>query len=135
MSIEWKAQEVMERIRRAAAIGVVRGTERVLQTAVQKIQSPPKTGRIYRRRGVDHQASAPGEAPATDTGRLAQSGRTTYDDGNLTGRVTFSTEYAAGLEFGTQRVAARPFLRPSLSENVAFVQEAVREEIAAELRR
>ena len=38
-----------------------------------KIQSPPKTGRIYRHGNVEHQASAPGEAPATDTGNLVNS--------------------------------------------------------------
>ena len=38
-----------------------------------KIQSPPKTGRIYRHGKVEHQASAPGEAPATDTGNLVNS--------------------------------------------------------------
>jgi len=134
MSVEWNAEHVLGLVRRYAMIGVFRGTEKVLATALDKIRQPPKTGRIYRRPDIDHQASAPGEAPANDTGHLAKMGRTEYDTPNLTGIVRFSTAYAEGLELGTERVEARPFLRPSLTENLTFIQEAVRDEIAAGLK-
>lgn len=72
--------------------------------------SRPGTGRIYGK----HQASAPGEPPAADSGELRR--RTQADtkvrrDGDdLVGRVVANTEYAHGLEVGTERIAPRPFL-------------------------
>jgi HK97 gp10 family phage protein len=133
-TVNWNATPVLQRLALAANVGVFRGTEAVRNTAIAKVNNPPKTGREYRRRGVTHQASAPGEAPATDTGRLVGAARTEYDRANLSGRVIFATAYAAALEFGTQRMAARPFLRNSLAENRAAIREAIREEMAAALR-
>ena len=43
------------------------------ENILSDILTGPRTGRIYRRGGVVHQASAPGEAPASDTGELRQS--------------------------------------------------------------
>jgi len=82
-------------------------------TAQQSILKGPKTGRFYKRGKVIHQASAPGEAPASDTGRLASSMRSEIDQGQLSASVIAGTEYAAHLEYGTTKMAARPFLRPA----------------------
>ncbi len=62
-------QEMIKRIREATMRGIVRATEEVREEAISLIQNGEKTGRIYRRRGIEHQASAPGEPPASDTGR------------------------------------------------------------------
>lgn len=79
----------------------------------------PGTGRIYRRGGKAHQASAPGQPPAVDTGRLRSS--ITHDvrieRGGVIGRVGTNVEYAPHLELGTSRMAARPFLRPAVFNN------------------
>jgi hypothetical protein len=60
-------------------------TERALKNALHEIggevkketqrliKTGQRTGRVYRFRGRDHTASAPGEAPANRSGRLAQS--------------------------------------------------------------
>lgn len=40
---------------------------------VTRLSTGARTGRIYKRRGVYHQASAPGEAPKTDRGGLVSS--------------------------------------------------------------
>jgi phage gpG-like protein len=101
---------------------------------VERILQPPKTGRVYKRNTVSHQASAPGESPASDTGRLAQSVTTTYDIPNITGYVNVSTEYAEGLEFGTPRVAPRPYARVSLAEKTEEIRADIAAEIAGALR-
>jgi hypothetical protein len=119
--------------------------------AQMAIMNPPKSGRIYElgeqqisfktakgkevsftaRKGQAsklHQASAPGEAPATDTGMLAgsaytkQLGQADYETG-------FTAEYAAHLEFGAPKaaIAPRPFLRPAV--------EAVKERFMSAIRR
>lgn len=94
--------------------------------AQMAIMNPPKSGRIYKRGNVVHQASAPGEAPATDTGNLVNSaytkqlGRAYYETG-------FTAEYAAHLEFGTAKIEPRPYLRPAV--------EAVRKAFIADIKR
>lgn len=118
----WQGPLFQQRMNRAVMRGVVKGCEGVRNEAIRLIQSGPKTGRIYRRRGVEHQASAPGEPPASDTGRLVNSITTNYEPDKLTGRIQFGTEYAPFLEFGTQKMEPRPFARPAL---VTMQQEIV----------
>lgn len=62
-----------------------------------------------------HRASAPGEAPAIDTGHLVNSFRVRMKD-RTTAIVEVRAEQAAALEFGTGRIAARPYLRPALEK-------------------
>lgn len=130
MAVNLNTASVLARVRQAAMRGVVRGTEMVRTEATTLILDTPKTGRIYRRRTVEHQASAPGEPPASDTGRLVASIRTDYDTSELVGRVTASTEYAAALEYGTARMAPRPFMRPALANKRQEIEEIVAAEVA-----
>lgn len=79
------------------------------------ITTGTKSGRVYERPGGrSHRASAPGEAPANDTGILANSIRA-REEGRLTWRVSAGARYAAKLELGGERLAPRPFLAPSLA--------------------
>lgn len=70
------------------------------------------TGRQYGR----HTASAPGQPPATDTGRLAASIREDLhvDSRGLVEVIGTDVDYALPLEVGTRDIAPRPFLRPGL---------------------
>lgn len=125
MTVEWRGAELLARARQGAQRGVVAATEAVHSEAVGLILDTPKTGRIYRRRSVEHQASAPGEPPASDTGRLVNSIRTEYDAAALQGTVIASTEYAAALEYGTRRMAARPYMRPALANKRGEVESLI----------
>lgn len=83
--------------------------------AVKSIQRGSKTGRTYKKSSPNrlHRASAPGEAPASDTGRLAGS----IDSVKLTPlsyEVGTLLKYGEWLEFGTTKIAERPWLRPSV---------------------
>ena len=129
--MNWSGDALVARIRQAAMRGVVRGTEVVHTAAIRAIQTGPKTGRVYRRRGVSHQASAPGEAPASDTGALVQRSSTRYEPNDLRGVVSFHAAYAALLEFGTTRMEPRPFLRPALVAS----RDQILADVAAEIRR
>jgi HK97 gp10 family phage protein len=129
---------VLAKLRQAVQRGVARGVEAVHEEATSLILDTPKTGRIYRRRGVEHQASAPEESPASDTGRLVQSGRTEVrdvvdEDGSgsaVVGTVIWSTAYAEHLEHGTEKMEPRPFARPAL----AAKKNEIIADIAAEVR-
>lgn len=120
----------MAKLRKGAAEGVIIGTESVREEALRLILRTPKSGRIYRRRGVEHQASAPGEAPASDTGRLVGSITTRYENDNLRGFVQAATRYTRFLEFGTSKMAPRPYMRPALANKIQEVEAR----IAAKIR-
>ena len=88
----------------------------------------PKSGRIYRRAGKQyvtkkgdikrrkptfHRASAPGEAPATDTGFLMNGIRARMDS-PIQGTITIAAPYAIWLEAGTRFMEPRPFIAPAI---------------------
>ena len=59
--------------------------------------------------------SAPGRPPAMDSGRLRDSVFAETDADGLSARVGSDLDYAAHLEFGTTRMAARPWLLPAFA--------------------
>ena len=127
--VEWRGQQLLALVRKASMQGVVQATELVRNEAISLITDGQKTGRVYRRRNVVHQASAPGEAPASDTGTLARQIDTKYDFVNLIGTVVARTKYAAMLEGGTPNMEPRPFMRPALMNKRLAVQSAIAESI------
>ena len=102
--------------------------------AVQGIQRGPKSGRIYEKYHPrrTHKASASGEYPATDTGQLASSVRMVFPSAsNLSGEVGTAVKYGAWLEFGTSRMAARPWLFPSFERAKVGVEKEMKLRIEA----
>lgn len=98
---------------RAKRLVVQHGGGRVYDTRFWR----DSQGRLRRGgRRVPHQASAPGQPPATDTGRLLASIHHILEgEGQHTvAHVGSDVNYALFLELGTRYMAARPFLRPAL---------------------
>lgn len=62
--------------------------------------------------GKGHVPSAPGQAPNRDTGHL-QANLETTNPRPLVAEVRSNAAYAAALEFGTSRMAERPYMRPA----------------------
>ena len=91
-----------QRIERAAS-ELVRQTALDVEAAIKADMASPKHGREY----GGHIASAPGEAPAIDTGLLAGSIQATMD-GAYAAEVGSPQEIAPLLEQGTAEIAARP---------------------------
>mgnify|MGYP001027103809 CR=1 FL=1 len=75
--------------------------------------------------GPDHVPSKPGEPPNADTGRLHGAIDVVRRD-ELTAEVVSVAPYAVDLEFGTSRVAARPYLRPATAKRRAEAVELIR---------
>jgi len=88
--------------------------------------SDSKSGRIYKRSQKIHQASAPGEAPAIDTGLLVNSIQVT-DYGRLGAMVYTNTEYADVLELGGRHILPRPYMRPAVEKIAPKFLEATRQ--------
>jgi HK97 gp10 family phage protein len=78
--------------------------------------------------GKNHVPSKPGEPPNEDTGELRR-GITVTQIGPLHVRVASNAPYSGHLEFGTSKMAARPFMGPAArarrKEVVALVRKAV----------
>ena len=91
--------------------------QQIVGNAKLAIMNPPKTGRSYKHGKVVHQSSAPGEAPATDTGNLASSG-SVRRAGLAHYQCVFSTPYARALEYGNPSgtILSRPYLRPAVQK-------------------
>lgn len=101
--------------------------------AVRRIQKNSGSGRIYVRGGVAHTASAPGEYPNTDTGELVRKmgWRSTSA---LTSIFFANAQHARPLEWGTSRMAPRPFMRPTFRELEPRIRTKVRAAVRAALR-
>lgn len=107
----------------AAAIEAVNDVKRA-------IQGPPKTGRDYARgRDKIHRASAPGQAPATDTGTLVSS-IYNEDRGEYSKAIGSRLDYAYYLEFGTFRIAPRPAWIPAVERTIPKMLKRVNVAIA-----
>tara|TARA_R100000482_G_C5118173_1_gene144210 strand:+ start:252 stop:680 length:429 start_codon:yes stop_codon:yes gene_type:complete len=109
---------------------VFKGTNLVRNTAVESIKSGNKSGRVYKRGSVTHVASAPGQAPAADTGFLDSQITTEVkvQDNKVIGQIIASAPYAKHLEFGTSNILPRPFMQPALQKNKKKIVEIFKRE-------
>lgn len=101
-----------------------------LRTELVQTLSQPGRGRTYTdkflmvdgrplpiggKRDKPHTASAPGDAPAVDSGDLRNSiGVQKMKDGHY--RVGTNKKHGLYMEFGTRKVAARPWMRPTVEK-------------------
>lgn len=129
MAIDWNSPAVIARIRTGALRGVLKAAHLVVGEGSRLIIQGPKTGKVYRRRGVEHRASAPGEPPASDTGGLAGRNDVSLDAERVASRAHFKSAHARPLELGTPTIEPRPFARRALMNK----QDEIRATIAAEI--
>lgn len=99
----------------AEASALVRKTAGAIRNDIIFSMTETKHGNVYKKKGKEHTASAPGEAPAVDTGILMGQIDVKVDS-PLQARVGTNNEYAEHLEFGTSRMEPRPFLAPAFEK-------------------
>lgn len=127
-----KLNAIGQRTAQEVGRAVRRGGLAIENNAADRIISPPKTGRIYpskHRKGATHQASAPGEAPAADTGRLHQSitsVQTVNGPDRYVNETAANAPYAIALELGTSKIAPRPYMQPAFDEVRPQVEASIR---------
>jgi HK97 gp10 family phage protein len=93
----------------------------------------PEVVAVYRAEGKEnmsefHQASAPGEPPANDTGELGRTIKSTMEvlkPGVAAAVVWADAPYAKYLEFGTKRMEPRPFMTPAVEFHRAKYPQAL----------
>lgn len=68
-------------------------------------------------------ASEPGEAPHLRTGELQQSIHAVHDVSPTEADVVSDSDHSAAMEFGTARVAPRPFMTPAAQRGEQTLQQ------------
>lgn len=148
-----RSAEIQAAVQKEIKKALYSSAQEVANEAKRSIKGGGKSGRIYthylftkngrimigRKRDEPHQASAPGEAPATDSGRLVNSIIARMN--TVSGEEAFvyipksTVKYATLLEFGTSKMAPRPFLFPAFERKKQWIRdrlnEGVRRGIAA----
>ena len=106
---------------------IVRKTAHDLKADAQNSMEGPKHGRIYRssKTGKPHRASAPGEAPAVDIGNLKNSIFVEIES-PTTAIVAVGAKYGITLEYGSRKIAPRPYMRPAAEKARRAFIEALR---------
>ena len=102
------------------------GGQEIRKEAVRSIQQDPKSGIIYQRYNPRrrHQASAKGEAPASDTGFLVSQIKVQKKSPDEV-VVESTAPYSAFLEFGTSQMGERPFMHPATMRAFPKIARAV----------
>ena len=92
----------------------------------------PSTGRsLSKKRGGTfatklHQASAPGEAPKSDSGDLVKGIFSESELKGLGSKIGTKIEHGTHLEFGTKKMLPRPWLMPTFEENKINIMDSIR---------
>lgn len=122
-------KQLADKYGKAVAHATVQGGQLVRTTAIQSIQQQSNGNEVTRYRlgggSYQHIASKPGDPPNTDTGALVRSINVEIrPDATYVGT---SIKYAPYLEFGTARMAERPWLNPALENNKARITRMIRQ--------
>ena len=109
------------------------GGQLIRGEAIRSIQSGAKSGKTYKRYNPTrtHKASAPGEAPASDTGFLVSNIRV-KDQKDLV-QVRSEASYSKFLEYGTSKMLARPFLFPAMEKSKPKIAEVILQKVKQSL--
>lgn len=119
----------LRRLRRLSAAAtkvagaiVYEGADMIRADAFQKISAGSVSG-------AGHKPAAPGAYPNRDTGVL-QANLKVARTGPLTAEVRSEAAHSAPLEFGTSKMAARPFMRPSRDAKKPEIEKRFAEQMS-----
>jgi len=106
---------------------IIKGSAQLIRgEAIKSIQTGAKTGIVYQKYNPrrQHRASAPGQAPASDTGNLVSKIIVKQKTKNIT-QVESGADYSKYLEYGTSKMQPRPFLFPAFEKSRDKIVKAV----------
>lgn len=123
----------------AVAAQIIKGATQIQGAAVESIQRGAKTGTVYEKgKGISHQASAPGEAPASDTGNLARRIEIKLSRDKLRAEIgvhnLLFTPYARALELGSKFIKKRPYMAPAYNKFIAAIRKGIRGAVSQGVR-
>lgn len=112
--------ELFQKLEAAVSRSIKGAADDAAEVAKTSMRAP-KSGRIYGR----HRASAPGESPASRTGRYL-SGIEVVEQSSLEAKVGASAEYGPLLEYGLDR----PLWQQTLTEILPNLEDRLASEIS-----
>ena len=129
-------RQISSETRPVIAQVLTQSAEAIRDDAAERILQGPKTGRLYRRGGGDavHQASAPGEAPADESGELANNIIAALDEveTRLRADIIANSVHGIYMELGDP---SRPFLTPASEAETPRFQKGVADAVGEGVRR
>ncbi len=129
------AKSHVARLRKISGAEMIRPVGAALFAGGQNIQVEAQisitTGAVS---GKGHVPSKPGEPPNQDTGVLANNIET-VQVAPLRVEVSSNAPYAAALEYGTSKMAARPYMIPAVAKCRAEVTALVRKAVDSVIRK
>ncbi len=130
ITLRFYTEEVTRAIDDAASKRMLEAVNEVRNTALETL-SGNRSGRTYKVPGTGrtYTASSPGEPPAQVTGRLRQSIKTAVggEGKEVVGIVGTDLDYGKYVEFGTRKMAARPWLRASFEKAIPRIKQILGE--------
>lgn len=130
MTVKWN-DSIRAKILAGATDGLGVFAGRIVESGNDSILNDPKTGVKYR--NLPNQSSAPGESPANQSGDLVRSGHTRVNYEKHEAEAVWNAPEAAKMEYGTERIAPRPFARPALMKQSPNLKGDVNEGIRRRL--
>jgi len=129
---EWKGKDVSDAINRVSN-SRLDDLGHLLVREIRETISQKGTGRAYKRKGKVHVASAPGKPPVIWYGGLHGSIFFIVTEAGPVFLMHVGTggeigEYGKCLEFGTENMAARPWLGVTLEQSRAMIKKFLEEE-------
>ena len=114
-----KAEAEISKVLDAVGTSIINGVKKKMRSS--------KSGRTYKRGkiGRDHVASAPGEAPAVDTGRLINSSIYQKKVSPLELIGGSNVKYSEWLEYGTRKIKPRPSWTLEIYAHREILQKAI----------
>ena len=115
--IDRQSVDVLKNLKAAVRVAANETRNEAVISILQNSRSGPQVRRYNPTRTI--RISAPGDAPAGDTGFLANNIHLVMDGDGMGADVESRADYSAALEFGTLNMPARPFLQPALEKGRA----------------
>ncbi len=109
----------------ALRTGLFAGATSTQSEAIKSIQAHASSGEVYNKRGRQHASSVPGSPPNSDTGNLVANITIEDIDGGFDVGSRKGAGYGLALEFGTIKMAPRPWLQPAYDRAVKIVIEKI----------
>ncbi len=131
----WKGETVMASLRSTSLLNLSEASI-FLKGKIKETLTGNRSGLVYRVPGTkkNYTASAPGEAPASRTGTLRNAISHAVNKAKLTAVVgprllgkNPDKQYPFWLEFGTKKMAPRPYMAPTIQRHKGTVVQIMKE--------
>ena len=144
MNVEFEVEGFLQKLSEAENL-VNKNLGKAVADCCMKVQRTAQEGmtnttidysKIYytHNKSIGHSPSNAGDYPAIDTGTLRRSISFSIEEngGQVIGKVGSTIKnpaYPLFLEYGTSKMKPRPWLRPSLNDNMEWIKERIKKAV------